>query len=88
LLHHLRIAGNVPLERIARFLAKLGDRLLIEYVPLEDPMAQLLVGNRPDIYGDYTAANFSEVFQRYFDLERSEAIPETLRSLHLFRRHG
>lgn len=88
LLHHLRIAGNVPLERIARFLAKLGDRLLIEYVPLEDPMAQLLVGNRPDIYGDYTAANFSEVFQRYFDLERSEAIPETLRSLHLFRRRG
>ena len=80
--------GTFPLERIARFLAKLGNRLLIEYVPLEDPMAQLLVGNRPDIYGDYTAANFSEVFERYFDLERSAAIPETLRSLHLFRRRG
>jgi hypothetical protein len=86
LLHHLRIAANVPLERIARFLGRLGERLLIEFVPLEDPMAQTLLGNRPDIYGDYTAANFRLEFERYFELEHWAPIPDTLRSLHLYRR--
>jgi hypothetical protein len=86
LLHHLRIAANVPLDRIARFLGRLGERLLIEFVPLADPMAQTLVGNRPDIYGDYTAANFRLAFERYFELEHWAPIPDTLRSLHLYRR--
>jgi hypothetical protein len=86
LLHHLRIAANLPLERIARFLGRLGERLLVEFVPLEDPMAQRLVGNRPDIFGDYTAANFRLEFERHFELEHWAPIPDTLRSLHLYRR--
>jgi len=33
LIHHLAIGNNVPLERIAAFLARLGSHLIIEWVP-------------------------------------------------------
>jgi hypothetical protein len=88
LIHHLRITANIPFEHIADFLAALTDRLLIEYVPLEDPMAQILVRGRTAHVEDYTFEKFEHAFQRRFSLERNLQIPDTSRSLFLFRGRG
>ncbi|MBI1787499.1 MAG: SAM-dependent methyltransferase [Acidobacteria bacterium] len=84
LMHHIRITGNVPLARMAEVLARMTRHLLIEWVPKEDRMAQSIMGNRPDIFEDYTLANFQSVFGDYFSQEKAEEIPGTGRTLYLF----
>lgn len=86
LVHHLRFTGNVPLDRIARFLARIGEWLLIEFVPREDPLAAALVGNRPDVFHEYTEEQFRDLFGRQFATEFSVRIPDTCRTIYLFRR--
>ena len=84
LMHHLRITGNIPLARIAGFLARLAPRLLIEFVPKDDPMAAALIGNRPEIFNDYSLENFRRVFGEHYRTAWSADIPDTPRKLFLF----
>jgi hypothetical protein len=86
LIHHLRITGNVPFRRIAAFLADLGNYLVLEYVPKQDQMAQGLLTNRKDTFIDYEEDLFLRTFQQYFVVEESVPIPETDRTIYLFRR--
>lgn len=85
LLHHLRITGNVPLHRIAEFLAQLGKDLLIEYVPKADPMAQVLLRARKDTFADYTDDGFRKAFYNFFDLQDAMPVAETGRVLYLLK---
>ena len=85
LIHHLRFSGNIPLVQVARFLARLGPALLIEWVPKDDPMAQRLTGNRPDIFQDYSWEGFQAAFAGEFTLESTVDIPGTGRRLCLLR---
>lgn len=84
ILHHLRITANAPLERIAAFLARLGKRLLIEYVPKEDVMAQVLLRSRKDTFFDYTEEHFRAAFERHFHIDGTFPVSETSRTLYLF----
>jgi hypothetical protein len=86
LIHHLRITGNVPLERIAAFLSRLGDFLLLEYVPKTDMMTQALLRSRKDTFLDYTDEGFRQGFARHFTLQDMVPVAETERRLFLFRR--
>jgi len=86
LLHHLRIAANVPLERIARFLGRLGERLLIEFVPLEDPMAQTPARQPPRHLRRLYGREFRLEFERYFELEHWAHSGYAALRLHLYRR--
>lgn len=56
--HHLAIGRNVPLRSVADFLTRLTPQLLVEFVPKEDPMVQLMLRNREDIFPDYTLDAF------------------------------
>jgi hypothetical protein len=85
LMHHLRIAGNLPLARIAEFLAKLGRWLLIEFVPLTDPAVRTLTKRQED-FEDYTLPNFLETFAGCFRLRGSRRLPGSERVLYLFER--
>jgi hypothetical protein len=84
-MHHLRIAGNLPLARIAEFLAKLGRWLLIEFVPLTDPAVRTLTKRQED-FEDYTLPNFLETFAGCFRLRGSRRLPGSERVLYLFER--
>jgi hypothetical protein len=84
LIHHLRITANAPLERIAAFLSRLGRRLLIEYVPKHDPMAQVLLRSRPDTFPDYTEDLFRAAFAKHFTLEETFPVADTSRTLYQF----
>lgn len=88
LLHHLRISGQVPLIRMAAFLARLSESLLVEFVPKSDPMVARLLAGRHDTFDDWTFDGLSEAFGRYFRMEHATRISGTDRSLCLFKRHG
>jgi hypothetical protein len=85
LVHHLAIANNVPLPRLADFFHEVGRWLLIEFVPKSDPMVVRLLATREDIFPTYTDEGFQEAFAERFTLQRREPIPGSDRVLYLMR---
>ena len=88
LIHHLAISGNVPLGKIAEFLAKLARTLIIEFVPKTDSQVGRLLVVREDLFPDYTRDAFEAAFARHFRIERVEPIDGTDRVLYLMRANG
>ncbi len=86
LVHHLAIAGNVPLPDVARWFSQLCHALVVEWVPKDDPMVGRLLASREDIFDDYTAAAFEAALCEHFDIERREPVPGSSRVLYLLRR--
>jgi SAM-dependent methyltransferase len=86
LIHHLAIANNVPLERVADFLGALCRNLIVEFVPKEDSQVQRLLASREDVFPGYTAEGFEAAFAPRFDLVEAAPIPDTRRTLFLMRR--
>jgi len=86
LIHHLAIAHNVPLGRIASLFATQTKNLIIEFVPKEDTNAQRLLSRRTDIFPSYTEAGFEQAFGKYFKLVKKERITESVRTLYFFER--
>ena len=83
LVHHLAIANNLPLAKIADFFSRICRSLVIEFIPKDDSQVRLLLATREDIFPDYHAAGFEKEFQRYFAIERREAIAQSERILYL-----
>jgi hypothetical protein len=82
LLHHLVLGRNLPLSRIAAYLARLTQTwLILEFIPLTDPKAQELVRNRKNFSTTYSLALMEAEFGRYFNIERQVPIPGTERVL-------
>jgi hypothetical protein len=86
LVHHLRIAANVPFARIAEYFARLGKALLIEWTPKHDPKVAELLQSRPDTFHDYHEAGFQQAFGRHFQVEQSMPLPGSDRIIYLMRR--
>jgi ribosomal protein L11 methylase PrmA len=81
--HHLAIGHNLPLERVASFLARLGRHLIVEFVPKSDSQVQRLLRDRPDIFPDYTAEGFEAAFRSCFRIERAVPVADSERTLYL-----
>ena len=88
LIHHLAISNNVPLERVARFLAHLGRSLVIEFVPKSDSQVKRLLATRVDVFPDYDRAGFEAAFAQHFETVDVRAVEGSERSLYLMRRRG
>lgn len=86
LVHHLAIGNNVPLPRIAQWLAGLGQRVIIEWVPKEDPQAQRLLASRQDVFTEYTEAGFRTAMEAVFRLSGQAPVSGTARVLYRFER--
>jgi hypothetical protein len=86
LLHHLAIGNNVPLDRCADFFRRLGDTLIIEWVPKTDSKAQALLRNRRDIFADYTETGFQGAFTRHYRILERHAVADSERVLYLLQR--
>lgn len=86
LVHHLAITNNVPLPRIAGFLARLAPYLVVEFVPRSDEQVQRLLASREDVFEGYTPEGFQLAFETQFETVRAETIPGTERRLCLMRR--
>ena len=81
--HHLAIGHNLPLERVASFLARVGRSLVVEFVPKSDSQVRRLLRDRPDIFPDYTREGFEAAFRTHFRIERAVPVAESERTLYL-----
>jgi ribosomal protein L11 methylase PrmA len=86
LVHHLAISNNLPLERIASFFSRICRRLIIEFIPKEDPQVQKLLSTREDIFESYHRQAFEFAFGKYFTLKSSIKIRGTTRTLYLMEK--
>ena len=86
LVHHLAIGNNVPLPRIAELLADAGRRVVVEFVPKEDPMTQQLLAARRDIFPNYTIDGFRTALAEHFTVRDEAPVADSLRTLFLLER--
>ena len=86
LIHHLAIANNVPLHRLAEFFSDIGNWLIIEFVPKSDSQVERMLATRTDIFPNYTSTHFENAFGEKFNILRSEAIKESDRRLYLMKK--
>jgi hypothetical protein len=86
LIHHIAISNNVPLPRVAEFFSRLGNWLVIEFVPKEDSQVQKLLSTREDIFSSYTQSCFEDAFNTLFTIRDVKAIPGTKRHLYLMEK--
>ena len=68
LVHHLVFSNNVPMTHIAKWLNRLTNHLLIEFIPTEDPMVQRLLRNRRGEHLPYSKDTFLSSFGKWFDV--------------------
>jgi len=73
LVHHLAIAHNVPLPRIAAYLASIARALVIEFVPKHDSQVQRMLASRKDVFAAYSQDAFEAAFAERFTIR--EAVP-------------
>jgi hypothetical protein len=85
LIHHLAIGNNLPFERLVPFFQKLGNWLIIEFIPKEDSQVGRLLANRLDIFEGYHQAAFEECFATAFEIQAAETIQDSLRRLYLLK---
>ena len=85
LIHHLAISNNVPLLRVAEFFAKIGEWLVIEFVPKSDSQVQKLLKSREDIFDQYTQDEFEKSFEEYYIIQEATLIKESERTLYLLK---
>jgi hypothetical protein len=86
LLHHLAIGNNVPLGQVASFLKALCQRLIVEFVPKQDPQVKKLLKSREDIFDAYSVEGFEAAFEDHFRILRKQEIDASSRLLYLMER--
>jgi SAM-dependent methyltransferase len=84
LIHHLAIANNVPLERVAECFQPLGRFLLLEFVPKEDSQVKRLLSTREDIFSQYTVEGLKQAFSPYYRVEKEIPVEGSKRIMFLF----
>ena len=88
LVHHLAITHNVPLRRVAEFLARIGRAIVVEFVPKSDSQLQRMLASRVDIFSDYSQAGFEEAFSEYFSIDEAVPLREASRVIYTMRRRN
>ena len=88
LIHHLAIANNVPLDRVADFFRQLGAWLIIEFVPKSDPQVQRLLAARKDIFTDHPWMVSAPPSIAFIVLRRKNRSAISQRILFLMKRRG
>jgi hypothetical protein len=83
LLHHLAIANNLPLIRIAEFFSRISRHLIIEFVPKSDVRLKQMLIARKDVFSGYDQKRFEEEFRKYFSIESRINIDDSARVLYL-----
>jgi hypothetical protein len=85
LIHHLVIAGNVPLPMFLEFMAGLAPWAVIEFVPKEDSQVQRLLRSREDIFPEYSLEGFEAALDGHYAVERKKAVESSERTMYLLR---
>jgi hypothetical protein len=87
LIHHLRIAGNVPFDQFFSWLARIALAGVIEFIPKDDPSVAGLLRWRPEVYEDYHRSVFEAAMIKHFHLQEAITLANG-RVLYRFGRRG
>jgi len=81
--HHLVVGRNIPLASFVDWLADLDARIVLEFVPPDDPMVVALTANKKphEIHRDYTEAALRTYLDGRFRIEDEQAVPSGGRRL-------
>jgi hypothetical protein len=83
LIHHVVIAGNVPVRDFVDWLASLQTALVIEFPTRDDPQVQgLLAAKREEMHADYERGWYERCLREVFDVVRSETLASETRVLY------
>ncbi len=83
LVHHVRVAANIPLPLFTGWLRSLDATVIIEFVGRNDEMFQKLIENKREDYADYTSENFEAEIRRRFSVRDRLELKGGLRELFL-----
>ena len=86
LIHHIAISNNVLFDDIFSWFSKLGEYLIIEFVPKEDSQVQKLLKTRKDIFDWYDIEHFEASILKYFEIIKKDKIKNSERTIYLMRR--
>ncbi|MGE0606299.1 MAG: class I SAM-dependent methyltransferase [Pirellulales bacterium] len=87
LVHHLHVRGNLSWQAIRDQLAELTtDVLIVEHIPPDDPMFRRLIRFRDPPREEGSLAHFRAVFRQRLRFIREQRLPDSLRTMLLFRR--
>lgn len=81
LIHHLCIGNNIPLSKVAELLAAHCRNLIIEFVPLDDKKAQILLGKKN--IPPYSEDIFRQEFGRFFTVAQRREVADSKRVIYL-----
>lgn len=86
IIHHFCLSHNLPFAYLASFWQKIGQTLVVEFVPKEDSQAQKLLARKPDIFPWYNQAQFEKVFLQFFTIVEKASIKHgSLRTVYLMK---
>lgn len=85
-IHHIAIGRNVPLDMAVDWLVSLAPAGVIEFPHKEDPMVQLLLSQRPDIFPDYHNDTFANLLSQRAQIVKAVDVLST-RTLYWFQRN-
>ena len=83
-IHHMAISNNLPFEMIAKWISRLTDNLIIEFVPKEDSQVQILLATRDDIFPDYDELHFEAAFKEYYKMSKKIPVEDSKRTMYLW----
>jgi len=84
LVHHLRFGANVPLARIAAWLARSAPSGIVDFVPRTDPMVARLLRWRDDVFEDHERAVFERELAATARITEVHEIAGSGRTLYVF----
>jgi hypothetical protein len=83
LIHHLSIAGSVPLREVVAWLRAYDCEVVVEFPHRADPMVtRLLGGKRTDAHPDYSHEVFVGLLESVFTLADSVDLRSGSRTLY------
>jgi hypothetical protein len=83
--HHLAIAHNLPLPRIAEFFARIARALVVEFVPKGDSQLQRMLATREDIFDRYSRDDFEAAFGAWFAIEQVIPVRDAERIMYVMK---
>lgn len=83
LIHHLVFSCLVPLPKVAEWFSEITRHLVIEFVPIEDPMVRVLLKDRNNEFHPYSEELFKSSFQEYFTIAREQRLNNGRTLFHL-----
>ena len=90
LIHHLAITHQIPYRLIAEYLSKLSPELIVEFIPISDPMFVKLLDSKFEVTDTFTKSisreSFLFEFEKLFDCVDKCVLEENGRFLYYFKR--